>query len=79
MERGPVFTVFVTAIIPETLPASPLSRPLLNLPTVMYEPGLLKRYFISIPKGASWAGNYLHFDSIQFTLIFLKKRILCSA
>lgn len=56
LERGPVFTIFVTAIIPEPLTVSPLSRPVLTLPQQTFEPGLLKRYFVSVPKGASYAG-----------------------
>jgi len=57
MEKGPVFNVFATVIKPEILTVSPMFKPTIEFPNAMYEPGLIKRYFVSVPIGSSWAGK----------------------
>jgi tripeptidyl-peptidase-2 len=56
MDKGPVFNVFVTVMRPESMTVSTMFKPTVEFPNVVYEPGNIRRYFVSVPKGASWAG-----------------------
>ena len=47
--RGPVFRFPVTAIVPEPLDGTSWSK------TVKLEPGEIRRFFLEIPAGATWA------------------------
>ncbi|CAL8107213.1 unnamed protein product [Orchesella dallaii] len=68
IERGPVFTVSVTVVRPKILQTTPLCRPIIDLPSLKCEPGVLKRYFLQVPKGASWANLNLKMTGVSTTV-----------
>ena len=52
-EKGPLFEVPITVVRPEPLTDKP--RPHLEHKDVLFGPGDIKRHFVKIPEGATWA------------------------
>ncbi|CAG7821754.1 unnamed protein product [Allacma fusca] len=59
MSNGPVFNVHVTVVRPTNALIAPYFRPTVELSNVAYAPGDVHRYFVQVPKGASWASLHL--------------------
>jgi len=67
--KGPLFEVPITVVKPVSVEKNQL--PDLVFRDVHFKPGTIKRHFVLVPDGSTWAGKkYNHFKSVFF---FLKK------
>ena len=71
VSKGPVFSVDVTVIKAAQALTTPYFRPTLEFSNVVYSPGDIQRYFVTTPKGASWASLNLRLLSGQSSCRFV--------
>lgn len=64
-----MFSIPVTVVRPQVLLTNSLCRPVIDFPTVKYEPGYLKRYFLQVPRGATWGSKRIQFI-VKYQFVF---------
>ena len=52
-DKGPLFEIPITVVKPE--PITEIPRPRIAHDNVVFTPGMIKRHFVKVPKGATWA------------------------
>jgi len=55
--KGAVFSIFVTVVRPESPLSTQYYRPTFEVNQASFIPGQIRRYFLQVPKGATWASK----------------------